>query len=88
MDALQVYPISQANANQRSGRAGRTGPGQCYRWSICIIAFQNTGTIQGCGYYLGGEPIQTTNQDQQFTDQTVILTCYIYAFLLDVWKCK
>src|SRR6185312_1870949 len=24
MDALQVYPISQANANQRSGRAGRT----------------------------------------------------------------
>lgn len=31
MDALQVYPISQANANQRSGRAGRTGPGQCYR---------------------------------------------------------
>ncbi|KAL3860346.1 hypothetical protein ACJMK2_010482 [Sinanodonta woodiana] len=31
MDALQVYPISQANANQRSGRAGRTGPGHCYR---------------------------------------------------------
>ncbi|XP_056134192.1 pre-mRNA-splicing factor ATP-dependent RNA helicase PRP16 isoform X2 [Lampris incognitus] len=31
MDALQVYPISQANANQRAGRAGRTGPGHCYR---------------------------------------------------------
>ncbi|XP_073997348.1 ATP-dependent RNA helicase l(1)G0007 isoform X1 [Rhodnius prolixus] len=31
MDALQIYPISQANANQRSGRAGRTGPGQAYR---------------------------------------------------------
>ena len=31
IDNLQVYPISQANANQRSGRAGRTGPGQCYR---------------------------------------------------------
>ncbi|KAK6631011.1 Pre-mRNA-splicing factor ATP-dependent RNA helicase PRP16 [Polyplax serrata] len=31
MDALQIYPISQANANQRSGRAGRTGPGHCYR---------------------------------------------------------
>jgi pre-mRNA-splicing factor ATP-dependent RNA helicase DHX38/PRP16 len=31
MDSLQVYPISQANANQRSGRAGRTGAGQCYR---------------------------------------------------------
>jgi pre-mRNA-splicing factor ATP-dependent RNA helicase DHX38/PRP16 len=27
MDALQVFPISQANANQRSGRAGRTGAG-------------------------------------------------------------
>ncbi|KAK3086642.1 hypothetical protein FSP39_021298 [Pinctada imbricata] len=31
MDSLQIFPISQANANQRSGRAGRTGPGQCYR---------------------------------------------------------
>lgn len=31
MDALQVTPISQANANQRSGRAGRTGPGKCFR---------------------------------------------------------
>jgi pre-mRNA-splicing factor ATP-dependent RNA helicase DHX38/PRP16 len=31
MDALQVTPISQANANQRSGRAGRTGEGFCYR---------------------------------------------------------
>jgi pre-mRNA-splicing factor ATP-dependent RNA helicase DHX38/PRP16 len=31
MDALQVFPISQANASQRAGRAGRTGPGQCYR---------------------------------------------------------
>ncbi|KAJ3290355.1 DEAH-box RNA helicase prp16 [Borealophlyctis nickersoniae] len=27
MDALQITPISQANANQRSGRAGRTGAG-------------------------------------------------------------
>ena len=31
MDALVVVPISQAAANQRSGRAGRTGPGKCYR---------------------------------------------------------
>ncbi|CCG84012.1 protein of unknown function [Taphrina deformans PYCC 5710] len=31
MDTLQVTPISQANANQRSGRAGRTGPGTAYR---------------------------------------------------------
>lgn len=31
MDSLQMTPISQANANQRKGRAGRTGPGYCYR---------------------------------------------------------
>ncbi|KAG7282469.1 hypothetical protein CRUP_000465, partial [Coryphaenoides rupestris] len=37
MDALQVYPISQANANQRSGRAGRTGPGQCYRTNLANV---------------------------------------------------
>ncbi len=26
-----MFPESQAAANQRSGRAGRTGPGTCYR---------------------------------------------------------
>jgi pre-mRNA-splicing factor ATP-dependent RNA helicase DHX38/PRP16 len=31
MDALNVTPVSRANANQRSGRAGRTGPGFCFR---------------------------------------------------------
>jgi pre-mRNA-splicing factor ATP-dependent RNA helicase DHX38/PRP16 len=31
MDALQITPISQANAEQRSGRAGRTGPGKAFR---------------------------------------------------------
>ena len=31
MDALNVTPISKANANQRAGRAGRTGPGFCFR---------------------------------------------------------
>lgn len=31
MDNLTVIPISIANGNQRSGRAGRTGPGKCYR---------------------------------------------------------
>ncbi|KFA45814.1 hypothetical protein S40293_08975 [Stachybotrys chartarum IBT 40293] len=31
MDSLVVIPISQAQANQRSGRAGRTGPGKCFR---------------------------------------------------------
>lgn len=31
MDALQIAPVSQAGANQRAGRAGRTGPGIAYR---------------------------------------------------------
>jgi ATP-dependent RNA helicase DHX8/PRP22 len=31
MDSLMVVPISQASAKQRTGRAGRTGPGHCYR---------------------------------------------------------
>ena len=31
MDSLVVTPISQASARQRSGRAGRTGPGKCFR---------------------------------------------------------
>ena len=31
MDTLQITPISQANANQRKGRAGRTGPGTTWR---------------------------------------------------------
>ncbi|KAF1975869.1 P-loop containing nucleoside triphosphate hydrolase protein [Bimuria novae-zelandiae CBS 107.79] len=30
MDTLQITPISQANAGQRAGRAGRTGPGKCF----------------------------------------------------------
>ncbi|CAI4409441.1 CPA_1a_G0014700.mRNA.1.CDS.1 [Saccharomyces cerevisiae] len=31
IEQLIVSPISQAQANQRKGRAGRTGPGKCYR---------------------------------------------------------
>ncbi|KAJ2156685.1 DEAH-box ATP-dependent RNA helicase prp22 [Coemansia sp. RSA 552] len=31
LDQLAVTPISQAQAKQRAGRAGRTGPGKCYR---------------------------------------------------------
>ena len=31
MDTLNVTPVSKANANQRSGRAGRTGPGFAFR---------------------------------------------------------
>ncbi|MEZ5963371.1 MAG: ATP-dependent helicase HrpB [Planctomycetota bacterium] len=31
LDALRVERISRASAEQRKGRAGRTGPGRCYR---------------------------------------------------------
>ena len=31
MDNLVIAPISQASARQRAGRAGRTGPGKCFR---------------------------------------------------------
>ncbi|GBG24565.1 ATP-dependent RNA helicase DHX8 [Hondaea fermentalgiana] len=38
MDSLMVTPISQAGAQQRAGRAGRTAPGKCFRlyteWSF------------------------------------------------------
>lgn len=31
VDMLAVVPVAKANARQRSGRAGREGPGKCYR---------------------------------------------------------
>ena len=38
MESLWVMPVSQASAIQRAGRAGRTGPGKCFRlytkWSF------------------------------------------------------
>ena len=40
MDSLVVTPISQASARQRAGRAGRTGPGKCYRL-YTEIAYKN-----------------------------------------------
>ncbi|KAF8518624.1 P-loop containing nucleoside triphosphate hydrolase protein [Gautieria morchelliformis] len=40
MDSLVVTPISQAQARQRSGRAGRTGPGKCYRL-YTEVAYRN-----------------------------------------------
>ena len=40
MDVLVVVLISQAQARQRSGRAGRTGPGKCYRL-YTEVAYRN-----------------------------------------------
>ena len=34
---LTIQPISQASTEQRAGRAGRTGPGQCHRlWPLAL----------------------------------------------------
>lgn len=40
MAALTVVPCSRASANQRAGRAGRVGPGKCFRL-FTKWAFQN-----------------------------------------------
>ena len=40
MAALSVVPCSRASANQRAGRAGRVGPGKCFRL-FTKWAFQN-----------------------------------------------
>lgn len=48
MDSLQITPISQANANQRSGRAGRTGAGFV---SHCLVATE-TDLISRTAYRL------------------------------------
>lgn len=44
MHALQVGPVSKAQAVQRMGRAGRTGPGKCVR--ICTKDAYDNHTIQ------------------------------------------
>jgi pre-mRNA-splicing factor ATP-dependent RNA helicase DHX38/PRP16 len=46
MDSLQIMPIAQANANQRSGRAGRTGSGTAYRL-YTEMAFRDELFING-----------------------------------------
>ena len=45
MDTLQITPISQANASQRAGRAGRTGPGKSFHL-YTELAFKNEFYIQ------------------------------------------
>ena len=40
MESLIVVPCSRASANQRAGRAGRVGPGKCFRL-YTAWAFQN-----------------------------------------------
>lgn len=46
MESLVVTPCSRASANQRAGRAGRTGPGKCFylftRWAYWNELEENT----------------------------------------------
>lgn len=50
MDSLVVSPISQASARQRAGRAGRTGPGKCYRL-YTEAAFKNEMLPTTCVFW-------------------------------------
>ena len=50
MDSLVVSPISVASARQRAGRAGRTGPGKCYR--LYTEAAYATEMMARCDDYL------------------------------------
>ena len=57
LPALQVFPESQAAANQRSGRAGRTGPGTCWRlftggWRR-VRGGGRWGLVAGAGFRMG-----------------------------------
>ncbi len=58
----QVFPESQAAANQRSGRAGRTGPGTCWRLFTgrgcsaairCTCGLHNPAENRACSAALG-----------------------------------
>lgn len=46
MEALTVVPCSRASSTQRAGRAGRTGPGKCFRlftqWAFYNEMDENT----------------------------------------------
>lgn len=46
MESLVVTPASRASATQRAGRAGRTGPGKCFRlftqWAFYNEMDENT----------------------------------------------
>jgi pre-mRNA-splicing factor ATP-dependent RNA helicase DHX16 len=55
MSTLSVVPISRASAAQRSGRAGRTRPGKCFRlytaWSYANeLLEQHPPEIQRCNF--------------------------------------
>ncbi|ETN37181.1 uncharacterized protein HMPREF1541_08171 [Cyphellophora europaea CBS 101466] len=45
MDTLQITPVSQANAGQRAGRAGRTGPGKAFHL-YTELAYKNDLYVQ------------------------------------------
>jgi pre-mRNA-splicing factor ATP-dependent RNA helicase DHX38/PRP16 len=72
MDALLVTPVSRANASQRSGRAGRTGPGkECGRTIInsflCLACF-SYGSVFTYHVFVPGFCFRLYS-DRQFRDE-------------------
>jgi hypothetical protein len=65
MDSLVVAPISQASARQRAGRAGRTGPGKCYRLYTGNLA---CNTQQSCTHISSdSHPVVSVGKDVGLT---------------------
>ncbi|KAF8213824.1 P-loop containing nucleoside triphosphate hydrolase protein [Mycena galopus ATCC 62051] len=63
MDALQITPISQANANQRTGRAGRTGNGYSNilnsMYQLWVLgALDNVGDLTPVGRKMNEFPME------------------------------
>ena len=78
MDSLVVAPISQASAKQRAGRAGRTGPGKCYR-------LYTEQAFKSEMLELSVPEIQRTNLGEQYAAHEYCISEWLAGFM--PWSC-